>query len=80
MRGELFEENEIVDFVEEDTDEYPEYEEKLNPLLSSDIIELQKQHVILLDYVKELEKRNIKLKEKIERLERIVNYYEREEE
>lgn len=80
MRGELFEENEIVDFVEEDIDEYPEYEEKLNPLLSSDIIELQKQHVILLDYVKELEKRNIKLKEKIERLERIVNYYEREEE
>lgn len=79
MRGELFEENEIVDFVEEDIDEYPEYEEKLNPLLSSDIIELQKQHVILLDYVKELEKRNIKLKEKIERLERIVNYYEREE-
>lgn len=80
MRGELFEENEIVDFVEEDIDEYPEYEEKLNPLLSSDIIELQKQHVILLDYVKELEKRNIKLKEKIERLERIVNYYESEEE
>ena len=82
MRGELFEENIINEFFEEneeDINEYPEYQEKLNPLLSSDIIELQKQHMIILEYVKELENKNIKYKKDIERLERIVNYYEEQE-
>lgn len=82
MRGELFEENIMSEFFEEneeDINEYPEYQEKLNPLLSSDIIELQKQHMIILEYVKELENKNIKYKKDIERLERIVNYYEEQE-
>lgn len=85
MRGELFGENEIIesdDFFREDEEqnEYADYKEKLNPLLSSDIIELQKQHMIILEYVKELESRNINLKERIERLEREIMYYEKKEE
>lgn len=81
MRGELFEEDVISEFFEEneeDINEYPEYQEKLNPLLSSDIIELQKQHMIILEYVKELEKRNEKLKNDINRLQWKIKYLESE--
>ena len=73
MRGELFEENEIVE------NEYPDYEEKLNPLFSDNVFELQKQHEILLQYIVELESKNIIFKEEIGRLKRRINYYERNE-
>lgn len=72
MRGELFEENEIIE------DEYADYEEQLNPLLSDNVLTLQKQHMILLQYIIELESKNIILKNEIERLKRRINYYEKE--
>ena len=82
MRGELFEEDILGDFFEEeyeeDINEYPDYEEKLNPLLSSDIIELQKQHMVLLEYVKELEKKNDNFKNEINKLKWRIRYLESE--
>ena len=82
MRGELFEEDILGDFFEEeyeeDINEYSDYEEKLNPLLSSDIIELQKQHMVLLEYVKELEKKNDNFKNEINKLKWRIRYLESE--
>lgn len=72
MRGELFEENEVIE------DEYHDYEEKLNPLLSDNVFELQKQHMILLQYIVELESKSEIYKNEIKKLKRRLNLYERD--
>ena len=66
------EENEINDT------EYPDYKEQLNPLLSDDVLTLQKHHMELLQYISELENKLSKCKNEIERLKRRLNLYERD--
>lgn len=76
MRGELFERDEIED-IEELDEIYDEEEietQKINPYISDKIRMLQEHYTIILEYVKELESRNILLKEKVGRLERELNY------
>ena len=73
MRGELFNENEIIDEIEE-IDEIEDIEDdNVNNLISQDLKTLQKNYTILLEYVMELEKRNSLLKEKLRKMEMRYN-------
>lgn len=82
MRGELFRENDITDlydFLDIKVDDNKDYEEELNPLLSENIYQLQKHHMVVLEYVKYLEQKNDSLRDRVEYLERLVKQYEAKE-